>query len=53
MGILEFEKHLLDRTHPWGRNPEARTLKDFGYGFLGQYDRQNAGRERRFVAQGW
>jgi hypothetical protein len=53
MGLLEFEKRLLDRTHPWGRNRGQGPLKDFGYGFLGQYGRQNAGRERRFVAQGW
>ncbi len=38
MGLLKFEEYLLDRTRPWA-GTSGKTLKDFGYGFLGQYDR--------------
>ena len=45
-GLLRFERHLLDRTRPWA-GTGGKTLKDLGYGFLGQYvrhvkDRTNA-----------
>ena len=36
--LLEFEDHLLDRQRPWA-GTGGRTLKDLGYGFLGQYRR--------------
>ena len=38
IGLLEFEKHLLDRERPWA-GTGGKTLKDLGYGFLGQYRR--------------
>ena len=37
-GLLEFEEHLLDRRRPWA-GTSGETVKDLGYGFLGQYDR--------------
>lgn len=45
-GLIDFEEHLLDRTRPWA-GTGGRTLKDLGYGYLGQYrrhvkDRTNA-----------
>ena len=36
IGLLEFEDHLLDRERPWA-GTGGKTLKDLGYGFLGQY----------------
>jgi hypothetical protein len=36
--LLEFEEHLLDRERPWA-GTGGKTLKDLGYGFLGQYRR--------------
>jgi len=42
-GLLDFEKHLLDRTRPWA-GTGGRTLKDLGYGFLGAYARHVMGR---------
>ena len=38
IGLLEFEDHLLDRGRPWA-GTGGKTLKDLGYGFLGQYRR--------------
>jgi len=38
IGLLEFEDHLLDRERPWA-GTGGKTLKDLGYGFLGQYRR--------------
>lgn len=38
MGLLEFEDHLLDRRRLWA-GTGGKTVKDLGYGFLGQYDR--------------
>ena len=38
VGLLEFEDHLLDRQRPWA-GTGGKTLKDLGYGFLGQYRR--------------
>jgi len=38
IGLLEFENHLLDRGRPWA-GTGGKTLKDLGYGFLGQYHR--------------
>ena len=38
IGLLEFEDHLLDRQRPWA-GTGGKTLKDLGYGFLGQYRR--------------
>ena len=38
IGLLEFEEHLLDRQRPWA-GTGGKTLKDLGYGFLGQYRR--------------
>ena len=38
VGLLEFEDHLLDRERPWA-GTGGKTLKDLGYGFLGQYRR--------------
>ena len=37
-GLLEFEDHLLDRGRPWA-GTGGKTLKELGYGFLGQYRR--------------
>jgi len=37
-GLPEFENHLLDRGRPWAA-AGGKTLKDLGYGFLGQYRR--------------
>jgi len=34
--LFDFEEHLLDRTRPWA-GTGGRTLRDLGYGFLGQY----------------
>lgn len=34
-GLLDFERHLLDRERPWA----GRTLRDLGYGHLGDYAR--------------
>lgn len=44
--LFDFENHLLDRARPWA-GTGGRTLRDLGYGFLGQYarhvkDRTNA-----------
>jgi hypothetical protein len=38
VGLLEFEDHLLDRGRRWAGTGD-KTLKDLGYGFLGQYRR--------------
>ena len=38
IGLLQFEDHLLDRQRPWA-GTGGKTLKDLGYGFLGQYRR--------------
>jgi hypothetical protein len=38
IGLLEFEDHLLDRGRPWA-GTGGKTLRDLGYGFLGQYRR--------------
>jgi hypothetical protein len=38
-GLLEFEDHHLDRGRPWA-GTGGKTLKDLGYGFLGQYRRR-------------
>jgi hypothetical protein len=38
IGLLRFEEHLLDRGRPWA-GTGGKTLKDLGYGFLGQYHR--------------
>jgi hypothetical protein len=35
-GLLDFERHLLDRERPWA-GTGGRTLKDLGHGFLGHY----------------
>ncbi|GAA1937372.1 hypothetical protein GCM10009754_00500 [Amycolatopsis minnesotensis] len=35
-GLLDFERHLLDRERPWA-GAGGRTLTDLGYGFLGDY----------------
>lgn len=37
-GLLDFEQHLLDRVRPWA-GTGGRSLRDLGYGFLGQYNR--------------
>ncbi|MFB4269639.1 hypothetical protein [Nonomuraea sp. GTA35] len=44
--LIDFERHLLDRTRPWA-GTEGKTLKELGYGYLGVYarhvkDRTNA-----------
>ena len=36
IGLLELENHLLDRQRTWA-GTGGKTLKDLGYGFLGQY----------------
>ena len=38
IGLLDFEDYLLDRGRPWA-GTGGKTLKDLGYGFLGQYRR--------------
>lgn len=38
IGLRQFEDHLLDRGRPWV-GTGGKTLKDFGYRFLGQYRR--------------
>jgi len=42
-GLLDFEDHLLDRTRPWA-GTGGKTLKDLGYGFLGEYRHHVKGR---------
>jgi hypothetical protein len=37
-GLLDFERHLLDRERSWA-GTGGRTLKDLGYGHLGDYRR--------------
>lgn len=37
-GLIDFEEHLLNRGRPWA-GTGGRTLRDLGYGFLGEYDR--------------
>ncbi|MFE3177861.1 hypothetical protein ACFXI3_40005 [Amycolatopsis sp. NPDC059235] len=37
-GLVGFEKHLVNRARPWA-GASGRTLKDFGYGHLGRYER--------------
>jgi hypothetical protein len=37
-GLIDMERHLLDRVRPWA-GTGGRNLKDLGYGFLGQYER--------------
>jgi len=35
-GLLDFERHVLDRTRPWA-GTRGRSLSELGRGFLGQY----------------
>ncbi|MFL1596261.1 hypothetical protein NQ854_25600 [Rhodococcus ruber] len=37
-GLLEFERHLPDRDRVWACT-DGRTLKELGYGHLGEYTR--------------
>ena len=41
--LLNFERHLLDRERPWA-GTGGRTLRDLGYGHLGDYARHVKGR---------
>jgi hypothetical protein len=51
IGLLEFEDHLLDRGRPWA-GTGGKTLKDLGYGFLGQYRRHVKDRINRLLDLG-
>jgi len=51
IGLLEFEDHLLDRERPWAGTGD-KTLKDLGYGFLGQYRRHVKDRINRLLDLG-
>lgn len=48
-GLLGFEKHLLDRERPWP-GTGGRTLRELGYGFLGDYRRHVKDRVNAMMA---
>ena len=41
-GLIDFEKHLLDRSQEWA-GTGGKTLRELGHGFLGHYDKHVKG----------